>query len=125
MNKKVEKYRAELDKCMEKIARFQARAEELKRAITEAENTEIVAAVRSLSLQPEELMKLLLDLRTKDAPLTRPAETAEETLEEFEDEPYQDEEATTEVETTEPATVEFEHSFDPSYFTYKEETNDE
>lgn len=123
MNKKVEKYRAELDKCMEKIARFQARAEELKRAITEAENTEIVAAVRSLSLQPEELMKLLLELRTKDAPLTRPAEAAEKTLEEIEEEQYQDEEDTTEV--TEPATVEFEHSFDPSYFTYKEETNDE
>lgn len=118
MNKKVEKYRNELEKCLDKVQRYKARADELQRLITEAENTEIVSAVRSMSLKPEELMQVLAELRLKVSP-----STAEEPPADTND----NEAATvTEPEAQHTEAVGFEHSFSPSYYrTYKEASDEE
>lgn len=55
MNPKIDKLTKEIDKTREKIAELQARLRDMERQKTEAENTDIVAIVRSLNLSPQEL----------------------------------------------------------------------
>ena len=55
MNPKIDKLTKEIEKTREKIAELQARLRDMERQKTEAENTDIVAIVRSLNLSPQEL----------------------------------------------------------------------
>lgn len=59
MNPKIQKFRAEVDKNMEKISRLQSRNGELKQQIQELENLDIIGMVRQLGLTPEALAVLL------------------------------------------------------------------
>lgn len=60
---KLDKYRLEREKNHARISVLQARNQELDKLITETENTQIIAAVRSVNLGPEELAALLQGLR--------------------------------------------------------------
>jgi len=55
----VEKLRENLEKARQNAVKWQARAKDMERKITEEENTEIVQAVRSVAATPEELKKIL------------------------------------------------------------------
>lgn len=55
----VEKLRENLEKARQNAVKWQARAKDMERKITEQENTEIVQAVRSVAATPEELKKIL------------------------------------------------------------------
>jgi len=59
LNPRIEKLRAELEKTKERIARNQARQRELERQLVEAENADIIAAVRSMDVLPEDLAALI------------------------------------------------------------------
>ena len=59
MNPRIEKLRAELEKTKERIARNQTRQRELERQLVEAENADIIAAVRSMDVLPEDLAALI------------------------------------------------------------------
>ncbi len=55
MNSRIEKIDRELEKARDKAAEWAARVRELERQRQEEENSQIVQAVRSLKLTPEEL----------------------------------------------------------------------
>jgi len=59
LNPRIEKLRAELEKTKERIARNQTRQRELERQLVEAENADIIAAVRSMDVLPEDLAALI------------------------------------------------------------------
>ena len=68
MNAKIQKMQEELKKNTQKVSKLQARNEELKRKLTELENTEIVGMVRAAGLTLEQLAVLLPALKEKPIP---------------------------------------------------------
>ncbi len=55
----VEKLRENLEKARQNAVKWQARAKDIERKITEQENMEIVQAVRGVAATPEELRTIL------------------------------------------------------------------
>lgn len=68
MNSKLANHRALLSKKRERLTRLQQEVEGLEQLVHEEENTEIVDAVRSLCLGPEELTQFLRQLRQEGEP---------------------------------------------------------
>lgn len=68
MNKKLERYRQLRDKKKARLEKAQRDMDRLEQLVQDEENTQIVAAVRSYSLTPEELEALLRARRTGEAP---------------------------------------------------------
>ncbi len=65
---KIERLKTELANARQKAARWQARAKDIERQITEQENMEIIQAVREASVSPEELKELLGQLKAMEIP---------------------------------------------------------
>ena len=63
MNKKLDKYRSERDKFLEKAAAFQARAKEFDQKVVEGENLEIRAMMKDEHLTLDELMELVRQMQ--------------------------------------------------------------
>lgn len=63
MNSKTEQLRAVRDKKQARIKKLQQEVDALSQRLQEDENTEIVAAVRSVCLGPEALANFLRELR--------------------------------------------------------------
>ena len=78
MNAKIEKIQAELSKVKDKIAKSQARQKELERQLVEAQNADIVAAVRAIDVKPEELQALIAKLKSQPIPQIEEEQTFEE-----------------------------------------------
>ena len=78
MNAKIEKIQAELSKVKDKIAKSQARQKELERQLVEAQNADIVAAVRAIDVKPEELQTLIARLKSQPIPQIEEEQTFEE-----------------------------------------------
>lgn len=76
--KRVDKYRQEKEKNTARIAQLQDRNQELERLILEAENTEIIAMVRSVRLGPEQLAALIRGLRAGEAPVLHEGQIQDE-----------------------------------------------
>ncbi len=55
----VERLRENLEKARQNAVKWQARAKDIERKITEQENMEIVQAVRGVAATPEELRTIL------------------------------------------------------------------
>lgn len=73
MTGKMQKYQAEKQKNNAKISELQSRNRELDRLITEAENTEIVALMRSENISLNDFTTFVKAFREKDgAPFTMP-----------------------------------------------------
>ena len=68
MNPKVVKLKEELEKNSEKIVKLQARNKTIKTTIIEIENTDIIGMVRDYGLSPDQLMKLLRELKQTPIP---------------------------------------------------------
>lgn len=65
MTNKIQKYQAEKQKNNAKIAELQGRNRELDRLIAEAENTEIVALMRSENISLDEFTSFIRAFREK------------------------------------------------------------
>ena len=63
MNKKLDRYRNERDKFLEKAAAFQARAKEFEQKVVEGENLEIRAMMKDEHLTLDELMELVRQMQ--------------------------------------------------------------
>ena len=63
MSSRTEKVQFEIDKAKEKLLEQQAKLRELENKKTEIENTEIVEAIRGLSIPLDELAPLLKSIR--------------------------------------------------------------
>ena len=63
MNKKLERYRQLRDKKKARLEKAQKDMDRLEQMVQDEENTQIVAAVRSYSLTPEELEAFLKERR--------------------------------------------------------------
>jgi len=75
MTNKIQKYNAERQKNSAKISKLQSRNRELDRLITEAENTEIVALMRSENISLEDFATIIKAFRDKSgAPLIMPTQ---------------------------------------------------
>jgi hypothetical protein len=75
MTNKIQKYNAEKQKNSAKISELQSRNRELDRLITEAENTEIVALMRSENISLEDFATIIKAFRDKSgAPLIMPTQ---------------------------------------------------
>lgn len=61
---KTDRLRTELGKARQKAAEWKARADDIERRLTERENLEIIKAVRSVTVSPEELGEILDKIRT-------------------------------------------------------------
>ena len=72
---KIEKLKEELTQAREKANRWQARARDIEKQITECENMEILQTVRGIATSPEELRGLLDMLRAmREPPQAGPAD---------------------------------------------------
>ena len=69
MNKKLERYRQLRDKKKARLEKAQKDMDRLEQMVQDEENTQIIAAVRSYSLTPEELEAYLKERRAGDAPV--------------------------------------------------------
>lgn len=69
MNKKLERYRQLRDKKKARLEKAQKDMDRLEQMVQDEENTQIVAAVRSYSLTPEELEAFLKERRAGDVPV--------------------------------------------------------
>ena len=69
MNSKIRKYRTEREKNASTISRLLLRNEKLDEMILEEENTEIIAAVRSLNLDTQQLVAFVRGLQNGEAPV--------------------------------------------------------
>lgn len=69
MNKKLERYRQLRDKKKARLEKVQKDMDRLEQMVQDEENTQIVAAVRSYSLTPEELEAFLKERRAGEAPV--------------------------------------------------------
>lgn len=69
MNKKLERYRQLRDKKKARLEKAQKDMDRLEQMVQDEENTQIIAAVRSYSLMPEELEAFLKERRAGDAPV--------------------------------------------------------
>ena len=76
MNPRIQKITDEIAKLKRKIATGQARLRDLEQQKTELENADIVAAVRSLDVPPEELRALIARLQGQPVPHFEPEEEA-------------------------------------------------
>ena len=64
-----DKLKTELEKAKQKVAEWQAMVKDIERRITEQENLEIVRAVRSIRVSPDELSDILGQIRSmKEVP---------------------------------------------------------
>lgn len=63
MNNKLDKYRSERDKFLEKAAAFQARAKAFDQKVVEGENLEIRAMMKDEHLTLDELMELVRQMQ--------------------------------------------------------------
>ena len=78
MNAKIERIQTELSKVKEKIIKAQARQKELERQLVEAQNANIVAAVRAIDVKPEDLQGLLASLKAGTMPNMEKEQNIEE-----------------------------------------------
>ena len=69
MNKKLERYRQLRDKKKARLEKAQKDMDKLEQMVQDEENTQIIAAVRSYSLTPEELEAFLKEHRAGGAPV--------------------------------------------------------
>ena len=74
MNLRISKITDDIGKLRRKIAKDQARLRELERQKLELENADIVAAVRSIDVPPEELRALIAQLQSQPIPNLEPQE---------------------------------------------------
>lgn len=68
MNPKIQKTIAEIGKTKAKISELQTRLTELEAQRVDLENTEVIAAFRSVSLAPEEFAEFLRNYTTRKSP---------------------------------------------------------
>ena len=66
MNKKLERYRQLRDKKKARLEKAQKDMDRLEQMVQDEENTQIIAAVRSYSLTPEELEAFLMAFKLKN-----------------------------------------------------------
>ena len=74
MNPRIEKITETIAKTKRKIADAQSRLRELERQKIELENADILAAVRSIDVPPEELKAFIQKLQTNLTPTIQPEE---------------------------------------------------
>ena len=79
MNPKIQKLTDEIEKLRRKISDGQSRLRDLERQKFELENADIVAAVRSIDVPPEELRALIARLQNQPVPHFEPEEDTIET----------------------------------------------
>ena len=68
MNPRIQKISEDIEKLRRKISGAQVRLRDLERQKIELENADIVAAVRSMDVPPEELQNLIRRLQSPIAP---------------------------------------------------------
>ena len=78
MNPRIQKITSEIAKLRRKISDGQARLRDLERQKTELENADIIAAVRSIDVPPEEFAALILKLQNPSVPNHEPQEEAQD-----------------------------------------------
>ena len=74
MNPRIRKISDEIIKLRRKVNDNQARLRDLERQKLELENADIVAAVRSIDVPPEELRAFIQQLQSKPVPQYEPEE---------------------------------------------------
>jgi len=77
MNSKVEKIKSEITKQKEAIAKSQHRIRELEKQLTEAENAELVMAIRSINVPPEQLLEVISKIGKKQSIQTTKTEATQ------------------------------------------------
>ena len=82
MNPKITKLLAEREKNSEKIAKLNARNDEIDKQVTELENLDIVGIVRRMGVTPDELAALMQTARPSGPQSADPAEKEEANYEE-------------------------------------------
>lgn len=65
-----QRLRADLERARQNALQWQARAKDIEKQIREAENQEIVQAVREIVAAPEELAQVLASIRAMKEPQT-------------------------------------------------------
>lgn len=70
-----QRLRADLERARQNALQWQARAKDIEKRIREAENQEIVQAVREIVAAPEELAQVLASIRAMKEPQIRQMET--------------------------------------------------
>lgn len=75
---KVDRINAEINKIQEKISEQQTRLADLRRQKTEAENTEIVATIRSANISQQELIDFIHAFKTQGSAAEKMLYTAPE-----------------------------------------------
>ena len=75
MNPKIQKTITEIDKTKAKITDLQTRLSELEAQRVDLENTEVIAAFRSVSLAPEEFAEFLRNYAARSKPAAPAAPT--------------------------------------------------
>lgn len=65
-----QRLRADLERARQNALQWQARAKDIEKRIMEAENQEIVQAVREIVAAPEELAQVLASIRAMKEPQT-------------------------------------------------------
>jgi len=78
---KLERLRQDFETATRKAAKWQARARELEKQITEQENLEIIQAVRSITAKPEELRAILARIQASKTGENTPPPRAERAVE--------------------------------------------
>jgi len=72
MNPKIEKIKDEIEKIQTKMNKGQIRLRELEKQLTDLENADIVAAVRSVDIAPNELAAFVKIFKEKQQGRTVP-----------------------------------------------------
>lgn len=72
---KSQRLRADLERARQNALQWQVRAKDIEKRIREAENQEIVQAVREIVATPEELTQVLASIRAMKEPQIRQMET--------------------------------------------------
>lgn len=70
-----QRLRADLERARQNALQWQARSKDIEKQIREAEDKEIVQAVREIVAAPEELAEVLASIRAMREPQIRLAET--------------------------------------------------
>lgn len=89
---KIDRINAEIAKTQDKIGELQNRLNDLRRQKTEAENSEIIAVIRSANISQQELIAFIHAYRDKGAAAESMLENRYEP-EEQEDEDYENDKA--------------------------------
>ena len=74
MNPKIQKISDDIEKLRHKISSAQVRLRDLERQKIELENADIIAAVRSMNVAPEEFRALIARLQSQTVPHFEPEE---------------------------------------------------